>query len=64
MTFHIDSSVLSVLCACSLVLCLFGFFRAMSKFIGATDAREAPVWVLWMGVCAVGVILSVMSMIL
>lgn len=64
MTFHIDSSVLSVLYACCLVLCLFGFFRAMSKFIGATDAREAPIWVLWMGVCAVGIILSVACMIL
>ena len=64
MTFHIDSSVLSVLYACFLVLCLFGFIRAMSKFVGTTDAREAPIWVLWMGVCAVGVTLSVMSMIL
>lgn len=64
MTFHIDSSVLSVLCVCSLVLCLFGFFRAMSKFVGTTDAREAPVCVLWMGVCAVGIILSVACMIL
>jgi hypothetical protein len=64
MTLHIDSSVLSVLCVCSLVLCLFGFFRAMSKFVGSTDAREAPVWVLWMGVYAVGIILSVACMIL
>lgn len=64
MTFHIDSSVLFVLYACFLVLCLFGFFRAMSKFIGTTDAREAPIWVLWMGGCAVGVILSVACMLL
>jgi len=64
MTFHVDSSVLSVLYVCCLVLCLFGFFRAMSKFISTTDAREAPIWVLWMGVCAFGVILSVASMLL
>lgn len=64
MTFHTDSSVLFVLYACCLVLCLFGFFRAMSKFIGTTDAREAPLWVLWMGVSAFGVILSVACMIL
>lgn len=64
MTFHIDSSVLSVLYVCCLVLCIFGFVRAMLKFVNTEDAREAPVWVLWMGVCAIGVILSVAGMIL
>ena len=62
MTVHIDSSVLFALYVCCLVLCIFGFVRAMFRFVNTEDACEAPVWVLWMGVCAVGTILSVISM--